>query len=120
MPSKQKTQVKKKLKGGFKVGELITGRDRSYKRSIYKVLSKTSNPRILLLEFVSLGEDVIEMWKDRKANPFHYRCERKATDFRKATRKEIRESNRTRGIYQLRKILRKLGLKTYVSESISI
>jgi hypothetical protein len=87
--------------------------DRSYRRSIYKVIgpSPTKNPQSLMLEFVSLGADVIERWKDSNAPLDMYQMERKRSEFRRATNNELRESNKARVIYLLRRLLTKLSLQ---------
>lgn len=102
---------RRKLSGGFRVGDLVTGLDRSYQRSIYKVLGKGTKSKSLLLEFVSLRDDVIDRWKDTGAGVLQYQCERRSSEFRKANRKEIKASKRARAIYYLNKLFNRLGLQ---------
>ena len=71
---------------------------------------------MLMVEFVSLGRDVVNRYKDTDAPAYVYQSERKASDFRHATKKEIKESIRTIGIYLLSKILSRLGLTSQIGD----
>jgi hypothetical protein len=98
----------------FDVGDLVTGKDRSYKRSIYKMVSTTENPIMGLFEFQSLGDSVVEMYKDKGVSKSQYTFPREYADFRPATRKELTESNRVQVVYRLLRLLKKLGIATYI------
>ena len=105
------TASRKKLRGGFRLGDLVTGRDRSYRRSIYKVIGRGVDAKHLLLEFVSLKDDTIDRWLDSKAPVDMYQSMRKHSEFRKANRKEIKESRLVIALYRLHRLLRKLGIE---------
>lgn len=100
----------RKPKVKFKVGDLVTGKDRSYRRSIYKFLSSTESANIGLFEFQSLRSDVVERWKDRGAPSHLYRMNREYSEFRKATPGEVLESDKARAMYYMLKVLRHLSL----------
>jgi hypothetical protein len=102
--------TRRKLKGGFKVGDLVTGKNRSYHRSVYKVIGPGGSPKYLLLEFVSLGHDVVMNYKRRNAPLGMYQTFRQHARFRKVTKKERKESNKTTARWYLLEILKLLGL----------
>ena len=103
---------KKRNKVPFKIGDLVTGIDRSYKRSIYKMLSSTEDPDRGLFEFQSLGADVVQRWKDSHSSISQYQMTRKYKDFRLATVDELNESTRAQSRYALQKLLHKLEVLT--------
>jgi hypothetical protein len=104
--------VKAARKPMFEPGDLVTGKDRSYKRSIYKILSSTEDPDIVLVEFQSLGYKNVQMWKDNGASQSSYQFFREYSEFRLATRQEIDESSNTKTQYALIRLLKKLGMVT--------
>jgi hypothetical protein len=102
------------MKAPFKVGDLVTGKDRSFKRSIYKLIGisdeNLKNPEFGMFEFQSLGDDVVERWKEQGARVSNYQFIRKFSEFRLATRGEKKEGAKARGMYYLMKMLQRLGI----------
>jgi hypothetical protein len=113
MPSKKKKPIKKKPKKSkipFKIGAMVTGTDRSYKRSIYKFMAATEDSEYGVFEFQSLGWDVIQRWLDVGANVTQYQMLRRYDEFRLAKRNEIKESKDAKAKYSLRRVLDKLNI----------
>lgn len=114
MQSKKKLEQTKtdkparKRRYKFKIGALVTGIDRSFKRSVYKLIARSSQADIGLFEFQSLGRDVVERWKDGHASTASYQGYRRYNEFRLATKKELLESYKARSTYMLIKMLRRL------------
>ena len=94
----------------FKPGDLVTGKDRSYKRSIYKMLSTSENPETGLFEFQSLGPYCVDRYIDMGSKSVQYQFIREYAEFRLANRQEIAVSNRTRSQYRMLKFLERLGI----------
>ena len=105
-----KRQNRKKKPRPFEPGDFVTGVDRSYKRSIYKMLSTTEDPLAGLFEFQSLGSDTLDSWLDSKSLKHTYQMYRLYSDFRHASRKEVVEMDRSKALYRLRRILHKLDV----------
>jgi hypothetical protein len=102
----------------FKVGDLVTGVDRSYKRSIYKYVKsvETFPEEYGWYEFVSLNGNVVQMWKDRGADATQYLFLRLNDEFRLATPAEINSSNTDVTRYAVRSLLMKLGVLYFERE----
>ena len=108
----QKKLPRRKVSCPFSPGDFVTGKDRSYRRSIYKMLSTTENPELGLFEFQSLDKDVVERWKDRGAHVNQYQMVRLYNEYRHATKKELKASDDARMNYFLLRLLCKLGIET--------
>ena len=107
----QKKSTRRKVSCPFKPGDLVTGKDRSYKRSIYKMLEETENPEVGLFEYQSLGFDVVQSWKDNKARISQYQVLRTYDEFRFANDEELKDSKSAKVNYSLRRLLIKLGME---------
>lgn len=109
-------RLKKSKFPSYNRGDLVTGKDRSYKRSIYKYIGPSVDPLYGEFEFVTLGENTAEQYMrghrftDKSAITFR----RLFAEFRKATPKEIKKSNQTRARYLLRFLLFRLGILAFV------
>ena len=102
----------------FKSGDLVTGIDQSYKRSIYRYIESTGQKGISLYEIVSLdGRDYDKERESHRAIGRSeedidkiYRRERNDGEFRIATWMEIKRST-THSLEILVSLLWDLGIK---------
>ena len=107
---KPKLHTPRKTSPQFKVGDLVTGIDRSYKRSVYKFISTTESDNIGIFEFQSLNGSVVDSYKDSKAPRHTYEFSRLYSEFRLANRDELNENDKYRSSYKLLKLLRLLKI----------
>lgn len=116
MPSKNNSRVRRvqpkrtKVKVPFNRGDLVTGLDRSYKRSIYKFLSSTENPEFGLFEFQSLNGNTVVMYKMQGFKQSKFEGVRAYSEFRLAEPFEALENNRLIARDCVRSLLKKLGV----------
>lgn len=94
----------------FERGNLVTGVDRSYKRSIYKFISDTESSECGVFEFQTLANDSIMMYKMRGYTSSKMQKVRRYDEFRLAEPLEVLESNKLMARDSLRYLLKKLGV----------
>lgn len=94
----------------FNINDLVTGKNRSYKRSIYRYIGphEDSPETMGYYQFVTLGNTTVKQWKDRGADPKQYTFPRDHDEFRLATPEEIEESDNVVTEYAVRSLLHKL------------
>jgi hypothetical protein len=92
----------------FKKGALVTGKNRSYKRSIYKFIKPTADPDIGIFEFISLnGQTRKDHQRMAKQPVSAYKMPRDYAEFRLATWFEVKSST-TKTHHKLMSVLRRL------------
>jgi hypothetical protein len=101
---------KKTVRPKFKLGDLVTGKDRSYRRSIYKMVGLSTDPEQGMFEFQSLGNQVVDAFKNQGSPTTMYIFLRRYDEFRHATDEEIRSSDKVRAKYRLIYLLGSLKL----------
>lgn len=94
----------------FAINDLVTGKDKSYLRSVYKYIGHTDDPESGIFELVTYKRQCVDYFRHAKARSTVYTFKRRYDEFVLASSEEIAKSNKTRATYMLCYVLDKLGV----------